>query len=228
MFVFLLIIVAIAIGATAILMIKPREAGPSIADADNAKIDALAKVEGFNPAIVYKGLPRRYGLAVDPASNQFAIAIYGSQPRLYHFGQLVAVEVVKDSDVITTTKGKVHTGSMALATALIGPLGLAAGARTTSTSTSEATVSKLALKLYVNDLHTPCFEIAFLDFGVGLKPSNPMVQEAAKELDAWYGRFQSILVGIERNGVPDGAAVEHNGPVPAPAVAPWKQRVFSA
>lgn len=227
MFIFLLILVAMAVGSTAILMIKPPYEAGSVKKMSTVEADTIYTVEGFTPALVYKALSGRYGLAIDPASNQFAIAIFGARPRLYHFGQLVAVEVVKDSEVVTTTKGKVHTGGAALATALIGPLGLAVGAKTTSTSTSEATVSKLALKLYVNDLHTPCFEISFLD-GFPIKATWPQVQNAVKELDAWYGRFQAILTSIERNGVPDGVATEHSGPAPAPVVLPWRQRMFGA
>jgi hypothetical protein len=182
------------------------------------KVKSLSVISGFSPTIVHEGVPGAYGLAIDPASEQLAIAIPGHPARLYHFSQLVAAEVVKDGETVTTTRGKVDTAGAAIATALIGPLGMALGAKTSSTSRSTNEVSKLALKLFVNDLYSPCFEVPFLSVGVGSDSSSPWVVKAAKELDDWYGRFRTIIAGFDRQSAsydPE-KAIRHMAPAPHP------------
>jgi hypothetical protein len=187
------------------------------------KIASLHKVDGFTPAIVHKGFVTSYGLALDPASDQFAIAIPGHEPRLYHFSQLIAAEVEKDSETITTTRGKASMKGAAVAVALVGPLGLLMGAKTTSTSRDRTTMKSLILKLYVNDLYTPCFDIPFL-----LAPGF-QTEAAIKEIDQWYGRFRTILAGVDRVGFSNASelAVRHLAPAPEPAAIPWAARVFA-
>jgi hypothetical protein len=188
------------------------------------KLATLNEVEGFNPAVVYDGFVTSYGLAIDPESNQFAIAIPGHNARLYHFSQLIAAEVEKDSETITTTKGKVSMKGAAVAVELVGPLGLLMGAKTSSTSRERVTLKSLNLKLYVNDLHTPCFDIPFL------AAPGFQTEAAIKKVDQWYGRFRTILAGIEREGFAEASmlAVKHSAPAPEPIVIPWVARVFGA
>ncbi|ATY30789.1 hypothetical protein [Sphingomonas psychrotolerans] len=189
------------------------------------KVASLSLIEGFKPAIVYEGAPANYGVAIDPGSSRFAIAIPGAKPRLYHFSQLVAAEVDRDGETITTTKGKIDTQGAAFGTLLAGPVGgLLAGAKTSSTSHSTTIITKLSLKLFVNDLHSPCFEILF---GGGIAGSEP-VNDAIRNLDDWYGRFRSIIADQQRQGPVGQKAdvVQHDAPAPKPVQLGWAARTF--
>lgn len=89
----------------------------------------------------------------------------------------------------------------AAATALVGPLGLLVGAKTSSTVTTQTETTKLTLKLYVSDLHTPCFQIPFIagdGTAMGLA-HGAYLREAFKEIDAWYGRFRVIITRSSKN-----------------------------
>ena len=196
--------------------------GRSAATAPQDKIAlALASLSGFNPAIVHRPIGANYGLAMDPDSDQFAIIIPGHQPRLYHFSQLIAVEVEKDSQTITTSNGKVSMKGTAVATALLGPIGLLMGAKTSSTSKSITNISSLDLKIYVNDLHSPCFTVNFT-------PCGWADEEAIKNIDAWYGRFRTIISALECADVPKASelAIKHAEPAPMPVLESWSSRVF--
>jgi hypothetical protein len=181
--------------------------------------------------LTYAGVNGGYGLALDPTSNQFAVAIPGTAPRVYRFDQLISAEVKRDGETITTTKGKVDTSGAALGTLLAGPVGgLLVGAKTSSTSESRTFTTKLSVKLYVNDLHLPVMEIGFLGSGVGWQDGSVQFEKAVAELEAWYGRFRTIIVGLERQG--SGAAptfaFEKKAPRPTPEQKGWMARTFSA
>jgi hypothetical protein len=204
MVIFLTIVgVLLVLGAFIAFKVAPA-AEAARADAwalQDQKIRSLAQVEGFNPAIAYHGHPGANGLAIDPESDQFAVAIPGAPVRVYGFDQLVAAEVVRDGQTITTTKGKVDTRGAALGTLLAGPVGgLLVGAKTSSTSESRTITTTLSLKLFVNDLHTPTIYISFLGSGLGWQEGGIHFAKAVEELDAWYGRFRTIIAGFERQG----------------------------
>lgn len=198
---------------------------------EGAKSQAVAtfdEVEGFTPAITHMPMHGSYGLAIDPASEQFAIIIPGHAPRLYHFTQLVAAEVERNGTTITTTKGQVSMGGAAVATVLAGPIGgMLVGAKTSSTSESTEWAD-LSLKLFVNDLYSPCFNVAF---GGGMASGyDPNFKQMTEQLDAWFGRFRTILAGVEqqRASGPNPKAVTHTAPAPVPVMPSWGSRVFGA
>lgn len=192
---------------------------------------ALETIDGFEPTLTYTGVPGGSALALDPTSNQFAIASFSAPPRVYRFDQLTAAEIVRDGQTVTTTKGKVDTIGAALATFLAGPVGgLLVGAKTSSTSESRTFTTKLSLKLYVNDLHMPVIEVAFLGSGFGWQDGGIHFDKAVAELDAWYSRFRTIIVGLDRqkDGGAPTFAFAASDPLPVANSEPkgWMARTF--
>lgn len=191
------------------------------------KVASLSRIKGFNPSLLLPGLHGNYGLAIDPSSKQFAVAIPGHHPRLYHYAQLVAAEIEKDGETIVSTKGNISATRAAVATALFGPVGMVLGAKTSSTSTSETMVTKLALKLYVNDLYPPRFEVPFIYPGTGFAGTD--TSRAIASVDDWYGRFRAILMEAEREGasLDRSKMIEHTTPAPLPVERSWIARNFA-
>ncbi len=215
MFLFLLTVFAVFVGLVIWSMVASDNKNQIVQDQKKASLLAL---ENFAPELIWSGAANGYGLAIDPASNQFAISIPGHEARIYHFCQLVAVEAIRDGETITTTKGKVDMKGAAVGTALLGPIGLLAGAKTSSSSQTTAMISDLNLKIFVNDFYSPSFEIKFFIFGIPLEATHKFVQDAARELDAWYGRFRTILNGLERRNFQDidRLSIEYQSAAPLP------------
>ena len=193
-----------------------------------AKIQALYQVDAFEPALVYQGLAGNYGLGVDPATKQFAIAVPNHQPRLYHYSQLVAVEVDKDGHAVTSTTGKIDTSNAAMATALIGPLGLALGAKTSSESLTKDHITRLSLKLYLTDVHSPFVEIPFNVGPLGAS-DDPATRKAVNAMEEWYGRLRSVVATNDREPAGSDASrvIMHDGPIGPPMQLSWKARTFA-
>lgn len=195
-----------------------------------AKAAALSSIDGFTPAIRHDGEFGGLGVAIDPATNRFAIAGIGVPPRVFRFDQLVGVDVERDGMTVTTTKGSVGLVGAAAGVALLGPMGLLLGGSTKSVGKSVPKVTKLALKIYVNDLVKPCYEVAFFSRAAGADPNSGVLALSAQNLDEWYGRFRTILAA--QSSAAESGAASRLAPLPdsSPETARqgWLSRTFGA
>lgn len=158
-----------------------------------AKEATLSELSGFKPAATYISPSSKYLLAVAPDKGTFAISMPGLPAKEYAFVELIAVEIERDGSTLTQTKGRIDTKGAAVATALIGPLGMVAGAKTSSTAVTVTRMKTLNLKLIVEDFSDPVMTIPFLESGMSLSIDHKWVKEAQQQADEWYGRFRTIL-----------------------------------
>lgn len=151
---------------------------------------ALSVIPDFSPTVMFKGSGGGAGVAIDPATNKFAIAD-GHRLKVFSFADLVAVEVLRNGTSLQKTNRGSQVAGAAVGAVLLGPVGLLLGGLTGSKRSVEK-VDRLSLKIFTNDLIEPVHEIVFHNMA-GSKPDSFSVQQASKELDAWHGRFQTIL-----------------------------------
>lgn len=157
------------------------------------KSSSMAAIGGFNPVVKYDGIIGGHGIAIDPETNRFALSRVGGEPHVFDFSQVVAVDVERDGATITTTKGSNGLAGAAVGVALLGPAGLLLGSGTRSRGLTKPTVTKLSMKIYVNDLIKPYHEVVFYKNPRGGSANGIIVTKAAQQLDEWYGRFRTIL-----------------------------------
>jgi hypothetical protein len=194
------------------------------------KAATLTTIPGFNAVVKYDGVLGGRGIAMDPETSRFALSGVGVTPTVFDFAQLIAVDIERDGNTITTTRGSNGLATAALGAALLGPVGLLLGGGTRSTGTTIPTITKLAMKIYVNDLAHPCHEVVFYRNAKGASRNSGMVALAVKQMDDWYGRFRTVLAmketGESRFDSPklstsvDTSASEEE--------RPWTKRVFGA
>lgn len=151
---------------------------------------AVAAISNFNPVVRYDGIVGGKGLAIDPARESFAILSGRGGSHVFGFSGLVQVDVLRNGTSLQQTNRGSQIAGAAVGAVLLGPLGLLMGGVSGSKRNVEI-VNQLSLKLYTNDIVSPVHEIIF--FKGKAKPANADVVNAAKELDAWYGRFRTIL-----------------------------------
>jgi hypothetical protein len=153
---------------------------------------ALASIPGFTAAVSFGGAYFGPGIALDPESNQFAIAKRGKPPEVYAFDQLIAVEALKNGGSIQKTNRGSQVAGAAVGGLLLGPVGLLLGG-VTGSKRIEQKITRLSLKIFTDDLVSPVTEILFFDSPSGSQPGSFAVSIAARQLDEWHGRFQTIL-----------------------------------
>lgn len=151
---------------------------------------ALQAIPDFRPAVKFDGASGGPAIAIDPASNKFAI-INRTQTKVFNFSDLVAVEVLRNGSSVTKTNRGSQVAGAAVGAVLLGPVGLLLGGLTGSKRNVEK-VERLSLKIFTNDLISPTHEIVFFG-GPKAKPDSPVVKQGAQLLDDWHGRFQTIL-----------------------------------
>jgi hypothetical protein len=197
---------------------------------------ALATIDGFNPAVRFDG---GFGpsLALDPASNRFAI-MRGASVKVFTFDQLVAVEVERNGGLLTRTNRGSQAKGAIVGGVLLGPAGLLVGGLSGSKTTTDL-VKRLSLKVFTKDLEQPVHEIVFFKDGQGKEQNSMFVRRAAERLDEWHGRFRTILA-MQTAAVEPSAPAALSIPVDqirsaeTPASAPskpragWISRTFSS
>jgi hypothetical protein len=194
---FVIVMIVVLIGTfaafTAFVIQSGKNAG---ADLD-AKLNAIPE---FTPTLSYKAVGSRNAIAIDIEREKIAVVLdpqkvvqRGTQPKVFGFDDLVAVEVVRDdASVIKTQRGSQLAGA-AVGGVLLGGAGLIVGGLS-GAKRQENKVEKLSLKLYTNDLMVPVQEVFFLDSpGVGVDPRH--LEYVIQQMDQWHGRLRAIVEG---------------------------------
>jgi hypothetical protein len=146
----------------------------------------------FTPSISFNSGTKDPSVAIDAARNKFAVSYPRRPIHIFDFSSLVSVEVLRDGQTITQTNRSSQVASAAVGAVLLGPLGLLLGGLT-GKKRSKTKLTRLSLKLFTNDLVRPSHEIVFLDAPKGVLATSPAAISSSKQLDDWYGRFQTVL-----------------------------------
>lgn len=115
--------------------------------------------------------------------------------KQYPWSAIASVDVIRDGASITSTNRGSQLMGAAVGEVLLGPLGLLIGGVTGSKRTVTR-VSQIALKIIVDDRHSPIHTIDFLRVpGTGADPNNKLVKDAASRAE----HVHALLVNAIRN-----------------------------
>lgn len=177
-----IIIVAIAILALPALVHK------SSSESDTMK--ALESVSNFSKDLVRLSWGGT-SLGIDPDNNLVVFVDNNMNTSIFNFADIVGVEVSRDGQSLVKVNRGGQVGGAVVGAAILGPVGLLIGGLSGSKRTEEF-VSRLSLKIYTSDLHSPVQEIVFHE-GTKMSINGMAYRSVMNEVDRWYGRFMVIV-----------------------------------
>ena len=171
----------------------------------------IATIPDFEPVLRFDQADKYASLAMDLGTSQFAVILANGSYRVFHFSQLVAVEIERDGTKLELTNRGSQLMGAAVGGALLGPVGLLLGGLS-GAKRHEQTVKTIALKIFTNDLHEPVIRVTFFSDLSGCKPDNPVVRAAVATLEQWYGRYRTILATKDEPFQPQPSTDEPRAP----------------
>lgn len=112
--------------------------------------------------------------------------------RNYNFDDIIQSEIIVDnSTLIKSQKGKQILGAV-VGNAIAGVPGMIVGALLPDQIVSEK-VKNINLKLTLNDIDNPIYQISFLNSNKALSKDFAQVKNAITSIDKWHGIFDVII-----------------------------------
>ena len=153
----------------------------------------LRKLPGFKVSTVYAGGRGKRGLAISSEMSQFAVTNKWRRPSIHEFSEIVAVEVLRNGDAITTTDRGSQVAGAAVGALLLGPIGLLVGGLSGRRKQTQK-VSSLVLRIVTSDMKAPVVDVPFFETKApGLDANSKRLQRTAMLVAEWHGRFLSAM-----------------------------------
>jgi hypothetical protein len=153
-------------------------------------VDVLQKIGGFTCDFWVVGTEGT-GLGIDSRQRNIAFVSNSGDSRVYSFRDIIGVEICRNGVSFTRTNRGLQFVSAFAGQALFGTKGFLVGGTTASTTTSER-IKTLSLKIYVNDLGNPAWDICFYR-GAPLELDSRRFRRHLSEIDEWYGRIRAAM-----------------------------------
>jgi len=134
----------------------------------------------------------------------------GFSYKVFTHKDIISAEIVEDEDSITKTQRKSQLAGVAVGGALLGGAGAIIGGLSGSKRT-KAIVTKIELKLIVNDMEQPNYSISFLSKET--KRGSSAHKAAMKLAEKWYGMFQVLINMADKEEKAENQQ-QANSPIP--------------
>ncbi len=155
-------------------------------DLDRAVVKLNEENQRFNVDAKYTD--RTTGIALDAKGEKILISTNNGS-RCYGYADLTGAEVVIDGNEASSA----NLGGAAVGGLLFGGAGAVVGAMAKGKR-----LRSVVLKLYFSDVQNPACHIHFLKKALKTDRFLPVVKNALKDVNDWYGRMTSILKATSR------------------------------
>lgn len=149
------------------------------------------QIDAFLPSHIFCSDCSKTGIAIDSQQHKIAFSDKIGEISLYHFKQLISVEIIiNEQSIHKSNRGSQIVGG-AIGGLLLGGAGLLLGGLTGSKRTEDK-ISKIAICIGVLDIDTPSHEVIFYDSSP-IKKTGYTGQAIAEEADEWLKRLDVVM-----------------------------------
>lgn len=162
----------------------------------------LSRVPGFTASHLHVGVDGKSAVGIDDRKRIFCFITCDAGRtvhRLIPYDSIIAAEVYEDGSVVSSASRSSQILGAAAGGLAFGVVGALAGA-VTGKRRETPTVSRIDLRVMVNDMATPTHSVSFLAIDV---PRSGAVYSAASErARTWQARFETALRVAETRHAP--------------------------
>lgn len=196
----LLLVFAGTIPLILLIIYNKRTASSTVKDTYNKFDEAL---KDFNSTEKHVGDNQLTGIAIDELNSKVAILKRTNFNedfivKVIPFSSIFESSISEDGETLIRTSRGGQIGGALVGGALAGGTGAIIGGLSSS-KTSSQVVSKIELKLTIDDLSNPIETINFLSQPTPLKKDNMIYKYTSQEAEKWHKRFSIIIKRMESN-----------------------------
>jgi hypothetical protein len=157
----------------------------------------LLNANGFSLTHKIVSLDGNFGLAFDDDSKKVCLVEnQNDNPfiRVISYRDLISSEIFQDGEMITSSVRSSNVGGALLGGLVFGNAGAIIGGISGKTKSSNAEfIKKISLRLVVNDINKPRFEIDFLNVKNGLQKKDSIYKDAIQKVEHWHSLIEILI-----------------------------------
>lgn len=183
------VLLVVVLGFVLVGVIASVANGPWMKRHEQARA-ALAAIPGFRATHRFVDADAQVAIAIDQVTKRVCFATPGPRPvtKLFDYKDVLQTAILEDGETITTTSGR--TGRALLGAAAFGRIGFLAGALTPRRTTTTR-VSRLDLKIVVNDAAQPLYMLNFLSGSY--ERTSQAFKDAHRDITTWHARILAVI-----------------------------------
>ena len=138
------------------------------------------------------------GIAIDHTKRYICILSRDSDYKPFYklvpFKDILVTEIYEDGQTITQTSRMSQAGGAMIGALMLGGIGAIIGGLS-GKQTSSNEISEIDLRLTINDVENPIYDINFLD--TSTTRSSELYKNTMKEVRTWYATLHSLIEKLD-------------------------------
>lgn len=167
--------------------------------------NTILNISNFTPTYEYMSENGTTGIAIDEKRKQICLVKNNEDKKIIPYRDLLSVEILQDGTSVTRTSRTSQAASALIGGLLLGGVGAVVGALTGS-SVSRTKISRVDMKLTINDTREPIFMINFQN--TKGKQGGIIHSATMKKANEWAGRLAVVIKIADMDDLGSGEAQE--------------------
>lgn len=177
---------------------------------EQARIDAHTSLPGFKWNRRYLDRVSKSGIALDRKRGKLCVFGFGEHPNSWHMvlggEDILRVEIIENGESVMTTTPKHTVGNAVVGGLLFGGTGAVVGAMSSKSETTVAEkVRNLSLRLLVDDLEQPTYQVSFLS--ESCSRDSERYQDAARAILYYHSAIEVLIQRSDNHSDSSNSAV---------------------
>lgn len=171
-----------------------------IGNSDKKKklLNEFENIQNFTPSQKFISKDLVTAIAIDESTQKICFLSYSQNninKKIINYNDILSSELFIDNDTITKTSRMSQAGGTLVGAALLGGVGAVIGGLS-GTKTSSDMVKRIDLRLVINDMANPTYDINFLN--IQTKKNSLIYNDSLNKARHWSGIIDIVIRNSEK------------------------------